>query len=258
MVWAKDCSIVAAPAPPWALEENAVLGLKSEIEQNVDTIIRTQWDQREGRDVPESDDRIKFIHDAVELDATFLYTDLADSTELAKKDKYVASEVFQAFLSTTARIMLSEGGAIRSFDGDRVMAVFVGNSKNSTATRCALKINFAFREVVKPKLERAYGAKLSPYALAYAAGVDTGRIWAIRGGVRDNSDLVWVGRAPSLAAKLSAIRAPGYPTWITASVYDVLSEGSKYSKGTDMWEQMTWKAQGNTRIYRSSYWWTFS
>ena len=68
-----------------------------------------------------TNDSIKFIHDAVKIDGTFLYADLADSTALAQRDKFLAGEVFQAFLNTVSRVMLSESGEIRSFDGDRVM-----------------------------------------------------------------------------------------------------------------------------------------
>lgn len=61
------------------------MGLKQELESNVDAAIKTVWGRREGREreVPEYDDRVKFIRDAVELDATFVYADLRDSTSLA-------------------------------------------------------------------------------------------------------------------------------------------------------------------------------
>lgn len=126
--------------------------------------------------------------------------------------------------------MPSESGDIRSFDGDRVMAVFIVNDKNSRAARCALKINWAFSKIVKPKLENAYAAKLGGYELSYASGIDTGEVWAVRGGVRNNSDLVWVGRAPNLAAKLSGIRDGLNRTWITGGVYDRLECASKFSR----------------------------
>ena len=80
----------------------------------------------------------------------------------------------------------------------------------------------------------------------------------MRGGVRDNSDLVWVGRAPNLAAKLSALRVDGYPTWITGTVYDGLDNNTKFSDGKNMWEQRVWKTQGDMRIYRSNYKWPVS
>ena len=229
--------------------------LKADLENTIDQIIRTPWDKRDGRIVPESDDSVKFIHDAVTLDATFLYADLADSTALAQRDKFLAAEVFQAFLSSTSRVILSESGEIRSFDGDRVMAVFIGTDKNSRAARCALKINWAFSKVVKPKLEAAYSAKLGGYALNYAVGIDSGEVWAVRGGVRSNSDLVWVGRAPNLAAKLSARRDGMNRTWITGTVYDRLGSTSKFSSGTDMWTRRSWTPQDGMRVYCSNYSW---
>jgi class 3 adenylate cyclase len=230
--------------------------LRADLESSVDQIIKTAWAERDGRVVPESDDSVKFIHDAVTLDATFLYADLADSTTLAQRDKFIAAEVFQAFLNSTSRVMLSERGEIRSFDGDRVMAVFIGDDKNSRAARCALKINWAFSNIVKPKLEAAYATKFGGYALNYAAGIDTGKIWAVRGGVRNNSDLVWVGRAPNLAAKLSAMREGVNRTWITGAVYERLEKASKYSNGVDMWTPRTWTQQGKMRVYCSGYSWT--
>ena len=229
--------------------------LRADLENSVDQIIKTPWAKRDGRVVPESDDSVKFIHDAVALDATFLYADLADSTALAQCDKFLAAEVFQAFLNSTSRVMLSEHGEIRSFDGDRVMTVFVGDDKNSRAARCALKINWAFSNIVKPKLEAAYAAKLGGYSLNYAAGIDTGEIWAVRGGVRNNSDLVWVGRAPNLAAKLSSMREGLNRTWITGTVYDRLERASKFSGGVDMWTPRSWTAQGNMRVHCSNYSW---
>ncbi len=234
------------------------MSLKDDLEHTVDEIIKTTWAKRDGRVVPESDDSVKFIHDAVTLDATFLYADLADSTGLAQRDKFLASEVFQAFLNSTSRVMLSERGEIRSFDGDRVMAVFIGNDKNSRASRCALKINWAFSHIVKPKLESAYAAKLAGYSLNYSAGIDTGEVWAVRGGVRNNSDLVWVGRAPNVAAKLSAMRDGLNRTWITGTVYDRLEKRSKYAKEVDMWKQRRWTQQGDMRVYCSNYSWPIS
>jgi adenylate cyclase len=233
------------------------MGLRTDLENSVDEIIRTQWARREGRVVPESDDSIKFIHDAVLLDATFVYADLADSTALAKKDKHLTAEVLQAFLSCTSRVLLSEGGAIRSFDGDRVMAVFIGDDRNSRAARCALKISWVFSMIVKPKLETAYRSKLASYSLSYGSGIDSGSVWAVRGGVRDNSDLIWVGRAPNLAAKLSAIRDGVFYTFITGSVYDSLDKSTKFAPdGRNMWEERVWTSEDKMRIYRSHYRWS--
>ena len=137
-------------------------------------------------------------------------------------------------------------------------SVFIGDDKNSRAARCALKINWVFTHIVKPKLEAAYLSKFGSYTLNYAAGLDTGEVWAVRGGVRDNSDLVWVGRPPNIAAKLSALRVGLNRTWITGTVYDRLENASKYSKGIDMWQERVWKQQAGMRIFCSNYLWAVS
>ena len=230
------------------------MGLKEDIAANIDTIIATRWATRDGRVVPESDG-IKFHGDAVKLDGTFLYADLADSTGIAALDRHLAAEIFQCFLSTASRVLRNFGGEIRSFDGDRVMAVFIGDDQNLRAGRAAFCLNWAFSHVLKPKIEAAYSAKLRALALNYGCGMDAGSVWVIRGGVRDNSDLVWIGSAPNLAAKLSELRNGAYRTWITGPLYDALPRERKFNSadGKSMWEERTWTAHKGLRIYRSSW-----
>ena len=75
-------------------------------------------------------------------------------------------------------------------------------------------------------------------------------------GIRNNNDLIWIGRAPSLAAKLSDLREYPHCTFISAAAYNRLSNGSKFSGGKNMWEQRSVNFAGaNETIYRSSYWW---
>jgi class 3 adenylate cyclase len=176
------------------------------------------------------------------------------------KDKKVAANVFQIFLSTMSRVIKSESGEIRSFDGDRVMAVFIGDSRFDAAVRCGLKMNWAFINVVKQKLEGAYPKSLEGFTLGYTAGIDAGQIWAVRGGVRNDNDLVWVGRAPNLGAKLSGLRDDPFRTYITGTVYDKLGADTRLG-GTprrSTWEERSWTAQGAMRIFRSNWGWEIS
>ena len=197
---------------------------------------------------------------AVKLTATILYADLADSTGLAMNyDRRIPAKVFKSFLSCSSKIIRAHDGEIRSFDGDRVMGVFVGNYKNTSAAKSALKINYAFLKVIKPKLEAKYEAlRTGSYKLAHCVGVDTSDVLVIRSGIRSNNDLVWVGRAPNVAAKLSNLREAPYYSFITDTVYDQLNDEAKYSSGEKkpMWERRTWKAvTGVNAVYRSSWTW---
>ena len=236
------------------------MALKEELASDVDSILRLEWSIREGQVVPKTED-VTLAGGAVKLDVTMLYADLADSTELAMNhDKRVAAKVFKSFLSCSSKLIRAAGGEIRSFDGDRVMGVFIGSTKNTSAAKCALKINYAFLKIIKPKLEAKYPSLATgSYKLAHCVGVDTSEVLVIRGGVRNNNDLVWVGRAPNVAAKLSALRESPYYSFVTKEVYDQMHESAKYGGNPKklMWEARTWKGvAGVPSVYRSSWTWT--
>ncbi|MGH9896862.1 MAG: adenylate/guanylate cyclase domain-containing protein, partial [bacterium] len=138
-----------------------------------------------------------------------------------------------------------------AYDGDRVMAVFIGDLKNTRAARTALKINYAQNEIINPAIKAQYAAEA--FQLRHVVGVDTSPVFVARTGVRGANDLLWVGRAANHAAKLSAL-SPEYPSRITEAVYDKMSNDAKLSNGTNMWERVTWNDMGRT-IYRSTWQW---
>lgn len=234
------------------------MALKDDLAADVDGILRQEWNVRDGQVVPTTD-TVALAGGAVKLTATVLYADLADSTELAMNyDKRIAAKVFKCYLACCSKIIRARGGEVRSFDGDRVMGVFVGNAKNSNAAKCALNINYTFLKIIKPKLEAKYESlKDGSYKLAQCVGVDTSEMLIVRAGIRDNNDLVWVGRAPNVAAKLSATRNSPYHSYITDTVYNALNDASKYSDGKDMWEKRadSTHVKGVSTIYRSSWHW---
>jgi uridylate cyclase len=114
-------------------------------------------------------------------------------------------------------------------------------------------MSWAFDNVIVPKLQGAFAKQLAGYTLGYTAGIDAGDVWAIRGGVRNDSDLVWVGRAPNLGAKLSGLKT-GHRTYITGTLFDRLSADLKVNGAPKraMWEECTWAEQGKMRVLRSS------
>lgn len=231
------------------------MGLKSDLETEVKTIYQSVWTRRNGQKVPEDTD-LKSGNDAVDLDATILYTDLDESTKLVDtyKDEF-AAENYKTFLQCATKIIRSEGGHIRSFDGDRVMGVFIGESKNTSAVRCGLKIHYAVKHIIQPKMNEQY--KNNSYVMKHVTGIDTSKVLVAKAGIRNSNDLVWIGRSANHAAKLCALSSD-YPTWITDSIYDNMHESVKTSNGKNMWEQRSWTPQGNRRIYRSNYWWQIS
>ena len=230
------------------------MATKAELRKEVDGIFRSAWKERDGTVVPD-DTSVGLKNDGVNLDATVLYADLSESTGLVEnKTKYFAAEVYKSYLSCAARIIRDNGGVITAYDGDRIMAVYIGNTKNTSAVTTALKINYAVINIINPALADVYGP--SKYEVKQVIGVDTSKIMVAKTGVRGSNDLVWVGRAANLAAKLSNLS--GRSTYITSDVYNNMHETAKFSGSTNMWEARSWTAMGGRTIYCSSYYWSIA
>ena len=225
------------------------MGLGDDLNAEVLKILQEEWSEREGRVVPESGG-LRLGNDAVTLEGTVLYADLDDSTKLVDTaEPWLAAEVYKAYLVCAARIIRSEGGVITSYDGDRIMAVFIGDPKNTDAARTALKINFAVLKIVNPAILSQYPN--AGYSVKHVVGIDTSHLFVARTGIRGANDLVWVGRAANYAAKLSARSGPA--TQITTEVYDRLNDSSKFGgNGQNMWTPTTAPEIGHKKIYTSS------
>lgn len=229
------------------------MGLKDDLTKEVKETFAAQWDVQKAIAVPaEADLRLNANH-AKNLDtATVLYADLDGSTSMVDKyDWTFSAEVYKTFLRCAAEIIRSESGVITAYDGDRVMAIFTGNLKNTSAVRCALKINFAVCEIIRPALKAQYPS--NDFTLKHVVGIDTSPLHTARIGVRGDNDLVWIGRAANYAAKLTTLSEKA--TWITKAVYDRLPDDLKSTNGIPMWEARAWTSMNKLPIYCSTYWW---
>ena len=226
------------------------MGLADDLKTEVPAIFRAQWTTREGQVVPDTPD-LKLGNDAVTLDATVLYADIDGSTSMVdSKTAQFAAEVYKTYLLCAAQLIRSEGGAITAYDGDRVMAVFIGGLKNTSAVRCALKIKAAVTEIINPAIKVQYN---SDFQLQQVVGIDTSELLVARTGIRGSNDLVWVGPAANHAAKMSSLSEQPYSTFISSAVYDKMMDAVRMSSsGQKMWEARSWR--GKT-IYRSSWYW---
>ena len=229
------------------------MGLREDIETEVRRIFKEQWDTRDGTVVPESED-LGLGNEAVKLEGTVLYADISGSTRMvdAHKDHFSA-EVYKTYLYCAAKLIKEEDGAITAYDGDRIMAVFIGSSKNTSAVKCGLKLNYAVQKIINPALQAQY--QNSQFILKHVVGVDTSPLYVARTGVRGANDLVWVGRAANYAAKLTELDAE-YPTWITGTIYNTMHNSVKFTEGKQMWEERVWKVMNDMSIYRSNWQWS--
>jgi class 3 adenylate cyclase len=229
------------------------MGLKDDLVAEIRATFSKQWDVQETQTVPAAEDlRLNANHAKDLSTATVLYADLDGSTNMVDNYKWeFSAEVYKTFLRCASQIIRSEGGAITAYDGDRVMAIFTGDSKNTSAVRCAMKINYAVNEIVQPALKAQYNPN---FELKHVVGIDTSQMRTARIGVRGDNDLVWIGRAANYAAKLT--NESGKPTWITKAVYDQMSDDVKYHNGQNMWVRSSWPSRSDMEIFSSTYGWS--
>lgn len=207
---------------------------RTDYEHAVDDIVYIPLDTRMGSLVPTTD-TVKLSNGGVWLQAVYLYADMADSTGLAKKhSKVTAAKIVKAFLATITRVIKDNKGEIRSYDGDRVMAIFVGDDGATRAARTALEIKWVVDYIIEPSIALAIDSyDRNSWKLSHRTGIDMGEALVVRAGVRDTNDLVSIGDAPNIAAKLSEQR--GARTFITDRVWDAMNAVYCFYDGKAVW-----------------------
>lgn len=237
-----------------------------EIDRDLSEILSIGWDTKESDDVPKTED-VALSNGAVKIGATFLYADLADSTGLqaSYKDSFVARAI-RLYLRASSSIIRHYGGSIKSFDGDRVMGVFAGRRRRNIAVQAAYAINWAVEKKIAPKVKRRHETNgTTPiWVPSHGIGIDDGSALVVRAGVRNPShehshnDLVFIGEAPNLAAKLSSLRdAKAGPIVITNEVKRVLevAQTTRFNGG-QIWDrgELTSIGPHQVRLFRTDYW----
>lgn len=173
----------------------------------------------------------------------------------AKEKFYVTEEEYKAFLATVCDVINNNEGTITSFDGDRVMGVFIGDSKCSSSAKAGLQIYAAVKKL-NEQIVSVYPK--SRYAIDYAVGIDVSDLFVVRTGIRGSNDLAWIGTAANNAAKLSEMSYLECKTFITGRVLDRLNKQSKYGGANNsyMWSDLKQTIMGQP-IWGSSWWWNF-
>ena len=216
------------------------MALVDDLTSKVQEFARQRWEAIPDGYVVPSADSLTFGNTGVHLDATVLYADIRGSTELVDSlPDTQAAEYYKAFLHCAAKVVKSEGGTITAYDGDRLMAIFLGETQAIDAIRAALKISGAIVDVINPQFLAFYGDKHRP--LTHTVGIDSGKLLAAKTGVRVDSDLVWVGPAANYAAKLNSFDGldGAYPIRATKAAIQRAGGLNCFTKrvdGTSIWD----------------------
>lgn len=213
--------------------------LKDDLQLKVAEFARSSWGDIPNGQVVPSSESLTFGNSGTRIDATVLYADIDGSTNMVDNlTDTMAAEYYKAYLHCAAKIIKSTNGTITAYDGDRVMAIFVGEEQLPDAVSSALKINWAVVNLINPTFAAMYGQQHRP--LGHTIGIDKSQILAAKTGVRIDSDLVWVGPAANYAAKLNGFDGidANYPIRITEQAMRALGMATFFRtyNGQTIWE----------------------
>jgi adenylate cyclase len=203
---------------------------------------------------------LKFGKHAKEVELAILFIDIRESTKImASMKRSTGAKIYKSFLWGISKIAKDNSGEVRSFNGDGVLVVFVGNYKCNSAVRAAMQMKYFCQTVLKPKADVYLKNKesLEGTLFDYGIGIDHGTVLVVRGGMRgdNNNDLVWVSNATNYAVKMSGISSDPYNIRISDKVYALLDDSRKKSGDESMWEKMLWNEKN---LYRTKFKWPIS
>lgn len=239
------------------------MATKEDLIKGVDDFFSGDYEITGGRVIPDVDD-IAFGKNGNEIELAMLFIDIRESTKIVDGlRRTTAARMYKSFLWGVAKIARLNDGELRSFNGDGVLVVFIGNNKRTNAAKAALQMSWFAQKVLKPKLDTVFQNNQSLQGQGiefdFGIGIDVGKVLVVRGGIRgeNNNDLVWVGNATNYAVKLSGLSKDGYHIYISDDVYKNMDKSSKFggSPEKDMWESRTWTDVDGITIYRSNWTW---
>lgn len=210
--------------------------MKDELLTKVAEFAATPWDPSPDAYVPPTAENLTFGNSGKRLEACVLYADLHRSTEMVDTlADTQAAEYYKAFLHCAAKLVKRNNGTVQAYDGDRIMAVYLGDSRADQAVSTAFELHYAVQHLINPVFARQYPT--THRLLQHTVGIDSGPVLVAKTGVRVDSDLVWVGPAANYAAKLNSFDGLdiAFPTRITTTVHQLLSVRLQFKGLEPIW-----------------------
>lgn len=225
-----------------------------DLKNKISSYATEKYDIEETTIVPSTDySKLTFGNKGLTCEFTFMFMDIRKSSQL--QDLYgfkTAARIYQSFHEINVRVITANSGSVRAFDGDRIMGVFAGDYKNTSAATAALEIQWAVRSILNPTL----GTTIS-----CGSGIDMGKTLVTKVGKgrnTENQDLVWVGKACNYASHLS--NEANNSIIISTNAYDRLAESKKVYNGSQVWQPKIISLKNGSKVncHETTWGWTFT
>ena len=235
---------------------------KINIKNKVNSVLTGVFTEYDDSNVPDienkTDSRLTHGNTGFLGEFTFLYADMRSSSSYTDQHRLqTITKIYKAYHHCMVECIKGFNGNIRSFDGDRVLAVFSGDRKVNNAIECAMKMVGCKYDILQPKIKSAFNND----KFSLGVGIATGKTMVSKAGVgydKNNRDLIWIGDPPNLGSKLSDEADSPYSIYICKETFGKLLETNRYTTRntvkTDMWTQSLFKFKSaNIDIYKTGY-----
>lgn len=234
------------------------MGFVIDLENKVREYLEGDYEVSETETIPSVDD-IPFGKKARKMKLCAYCIDIRKSTELLTvHQKQTSGKIHKAFLAIASRVVLENGGEIRSFNGDGLLAFWPAKyqSQISDAVKCAMITKWLIDIKLSPLFEKYV-------KLDFGIGIDYGEVYIVRAGISrnaNNNDLVFIGKCVNYATAI-ANQAEG-PSHIEISeiTYSNLEKeciyGNSNGEEVNMWGDgsVEWKDNRHTTKLTNWYW----
>mgnify|MGYP000869306049 FL=1 len=218
-----------------------------EIEDKVKDYLDGDYEITETKEIPSVDD-VPFGKKAKKMKLCAYCIDIRKSTELLTvHQKQTCGKIHKAFLAAASKVVLENGGEIRSFNGDGLLAFWPANYKSeiSKAVKAAMITKWLLDIKLSPHFEKYR-------KIDFGIGIDWSDVYIMRAGIprnSDNNDLIFIGKCVNYATAIANQAGDPNHVEISEAVYDNLEDyvlyGQRYGYPEDMWTNgmVKWKGE---------------
>ena len=232
------------------------MGFVIDLENKVRDYLEGDYEITETKTIP-SVENVPFGKKAKKMQLCAYCIDIRNSTELMDiHQKQTSGKIHKAFLTIASRVVLENGGEIRSFNGDGLLAFWPAytQSQISDAVKCAMTTKWLLHTKLSPLFEKYQ-------KIDFGIGIDWGEVYILRAGISRNSnnnDLVFIGKCVNYATAIANQAEDPYHVEISKNIYDNLEDnwilGESKGQNVNMWKDGTVKWKGDNYNSKITCW----
>lgn len=212
------------------------MGYIKELEDKIKDYLEGDYEIIESDKIPDPDN-VSFGKKAYKINLTSFCIDLRRSTDLLTiHDKETCGKIHKAYLTIASKIILENGGQIRSFNGDSILAFWPAKYKEdiSAAVQTAFQVKWA--------LDVKFTAYFEKYSkIDFGIGIDWGTEYIVKAGLPrndNNNDLVFLGMCVNYSCMIANQAKGPYNIEVSTFTYDNLTENWIYGNNNNIRQNM--------------------